>query len=89
MLFRSLRGEKIWRAHKEHYYQRLIRMGWSHRKTALAEYGLMLGSGGVALLALNASPAMALLAGSSWVATIGVLMVRVDMRWRAFEQHAA
>ena len=89
LLRRGLRGEKIWRAHKEHYYQRLIRMGWSHRKTALAEYGLMLGSGGVALLALNASPAMALLAGSSWVATIGVLMVRVDMRWRAFEQHAA
>ena len=36
---RLLRGEKIWRPHREHYYQRLILSGWGHRRTVLAEYG--------------------------------------------------
>jgi UDP-N-acetylmuramyl pentapeptide phosphotransferase/UDP-N-acetylglucosamine-1-phosphate transferase len=39
---RLLRGEKIWQAHREHYYQRLVQHGWGHRKTTLAEYALML-----------------------------------------------
>lgn len=38
---RALRGERIWQAHKTHYYQRLIQLGWGHRKVALWEYGLM------------------------------------------------
>lgn len=38
---RALRGEKIWLAHREHYYQKLVRMGWSHGRLALSAYGLM------------------------------------------------
>jgi hypothetical protein len=50
-LFRRLfRGEKVWRAHREHYYQRLVLAGWGHRKTVLAEYGLMIVCGMGALL---------------------------------------
>ncbi len=86
LLRRGLRGEKVWHAHKEHYYQRLIRMGWSHRHTALAEYALMLGSGGIALLTINTTPNMALLAGIGWVSLIGVLMWRVDVHWHAFQK---
>lgn len=41
LLRRLRRGEKIWEAHREHAYQRLALMGWSHRKTTLLEYGLM------------------------------------------------
>lgn len=40
---RAARGEKVWRAHKTHYYQRLVRAGWGHRKTVLWEYVLMAG----------------------------------------------
>ena len=50
---RGLRGERIWQAHRSHYYQRLVLMGWTHRRLALAEYGLMLISGVAALLALR------------------------------------
>ena len=50
---RALRGERIWQAHRSHYYQRLVLMGWTHRRLALAEYGLMLISGVAALLALR------------------------------------
>lgn len=38
---RLLRRERIWQAHKTHYYQRLIQLGWGHRKMALWEYALM------------------------------------------------
>ncbi|MGH9797971.1 MAG: MraY family glycosyltransferase, partial [Candidatus Polarisedimenticolia bacterium] len=41
LLRRLARGERVWKAHREHYYQRLVRMGWGHRKTALVEYALM------------------------------------------------
>jgi UDP-GlcNAc:undecaprenyl-phosphate/decaprenyl-phosphate GlcNAc-1-phosphate transferase len=52
---RALRGERIWQAHRSHYYQRLVLAGWSHRQLAAAEYGLMLLSGVAALLALQQS----------------------------------
>lgn len=41
LLRRLLQGEKIWRPHRTHYYQRLVQLGWGHKKTVLAEYGLM------------------------------------------------
>ena len=40
---RALRGARIWEAHREHYYQRLVLAGWSHRRTVGAEYRHMLG----------------------------------------------
>ena len=39
---RTLAGERPWRAHRDHFYQRLVRLGWGHRKTVVCEYGLML-----------------------------------------------
>jgi UDP-N-acetylmuramyl pentapeptide phosphotransferase/UDP-N-acetylglucosamine-1-phosphate transferase len=47
---RALRFEKIWEAHRQHYYQRLVVNGWSHRRTVLTEYGVMLLCGGLAVL---------------------------------------
>ncbi|MDX8392418.1 MAG: glycosyltransferase family 4 protein [Mariprofundaceae bacterium] len=52
LMRRSLRREKIWQAHRTHYYQRLVQVGWGHRKTVLVEYMLMLAAGGSALLLL-------------------------------------
>ena len=51
---RALRRERVWKAHREHYYQRLILSGWSHRRVALAAYVLMLASalaGGIVVFA--------------------------------------
>lgn len=50
LIRRILRREKIWRPHREHYYQRLVLSGWSHRRTVLAEYGIMMLCGGLAVL---------------------------------------
>lgn len=38
---RLLSGARVWEAHRDHYYQRLVQLGMGHRKTALAEYALM------------------------------------------------
>lgn len=85
---RTLRGVKVTEAHREHYYQRAIQMGMSHRNVALIEYALMLGSGASALLVLGrAFPWQALLA---WAGIYGVLMMSLDAAWKRFErgQHA-
>jgi UDP-GlcNAc:undecaprenyl-phosphate/decaprenyl-phosphate GlcNAc-1-phosphate transferase len=43
LLKRSIRREKIWQSHRQHYYQQLILiLGWSHMRTAYAYCGLML-----------------------------------------------
>jgi len=42
LLKRIIRKEKFWQAHREHYYQRLILLGWSHKKTALILYVVMI-----------------------------------------------
>jgi len=55
LLRRLWQREKVWQAHKTHYYQRLVQAGWGHRKSVLIEYAIMLGCGITALLAVHAS----------------------------------
>jgi len=50
LMRRALRFEKLWVAHREHYYQRVVLSGWSHHRTVLAEYGIMVICGGLAIL---------------------------------------
>ncbi len=50
---RTVRRARIWEAHRDHYYQRLVQMGWGHRRTALAEYALMIACGMAALAGLR------------------------------------
>ena len=83
---RAVRGEKVWQAHRSHYYQRLVLMGWSHRQLALFEYGLMLATGLVALLALHlAAPLQAVVIAMLALAYLAV-GVAVDLRWRSRQE---
>lgn len=50
LIRRALRGEKIWSAHSSHYYQRLVKAGWGHRRVVIAEYAVMLVCGTSAVL---------------------------------------
>jgi UDP-N-acetylmuramyl pentapeptide phosphotransferase/UDP-N-acetylglucosamine-1-phosphate transferase len=88
LIKRTLRGVKVTEAHREHYYQRAILLGWSHRKLVLVEYLLMLGSGLLALLTLNQTfPWQVLLVCAGiYVA----LMLSLDVAWKRTkrEQHA-
>ena len=55
LLRRLARGERIWLAHKEHLYQRMVAGGLGHTRTAFAAYGLMAIAAGLAL-ALEHAP---------------------------------
>jgi UDP-GlcNAc:undecaprenyl-phosphate/decaprenyl-phosphate GlcNAc-1-phosphate transferase len=55
LLRRILKREAFWRAHRSHYYQRLVLLGWSHRRTLLGAYALMLLSTACAFAALQVS----------------------------------
>jgi len=79
---RLARGERIWQAHREHYYQRLVRLGWGHRNTALAEYALMIFCGGLALAAIGRTAATQALIGAVAAAAYLVLMLGVDAGWK-------
>ncbi len=83
---RALRGAKVTEAHREHYYQRLVQMGWGHRNVALAEYALMLGAGGSALWGLGQSSGTPWLLFLVWGGIYLVLMLAVDLRWRAYQR---
>lgn len=52
---RLVRGERVWQAHRDHYYQRMVRGRFGHRGTACVAYALMVGCAGVALAALPKS----------------------------------
>ena len=81
---RVLRAETVWQAHREHYYQRLVRMGWGHRKTALAEYVFM-AICGLSALALHGTATDIQWASMTGLAGVtAVLMVWVDRRWRDY-----
>jgi len=65
LIKRLLRGKKIWQAHREHYYQRLVQSGFGHRNTALSAYALMLTVGASAVWAGRQDPAV-----QSWIAML-------------------
>jgi UDP-N-acetylmuramyl pentapeptide phosphotransferase/UDP-N-acetylglucosamine-1-phosphate transferase len=80
---RAARGERFWQAHREHYYQRLVRMGLGHRRTALLEYALM-AAAGITALSLLRAPALAQhLALAAWAGIYLVLAALVNARWAA------
>jgi len=74
---RLLRGEKVWQAHREHYYQRLVLAGWGHRKTMLAEYFLMVACGITAVAYGQAGESWRLAILLGWVAAYILLALGV------------
>jgi UDP-GlcNAc:undecaprenyl-phosphate GlcNAc-1-phosphate transferase len=83
LLKRLLRGEKIWQAHRSHYYQRLVQLGWGHRKTAIAEYALMIATGGSAVLLIHQPMLMVLFVLMLWILVYAAIMWLIDRFWAA------
>jgi UDP-N-acetylmuramyl pentapeptide phosphotransferase/UDP-N-acetylglucosamine-1-phosphate transferase len=81
---RTLRGVKVTEAHREHYYQRLIQMGWGHRDVALAEYALMLGAGASALAVSHQAFPWPVF--TAWAGIYAMLMLMVDAGWKRFQR---
>jgi len=78
---RLLRRERVWQAHKDHYYQRLVRMGFGHRGAAWIEYAAMAACAAAAVLARRAGPDVQIgVLGAAAVALIAVA-IWIDLRW--------
>lgn len=87
LLNRMQKKEKLDGAHGGHYYQRLVKMGWEPRKTAIAEYVLMsvVGVSALYALGLDGKGQGNLLAW--WGAVYLGLSMWIDRRWRLHQEH--
>jgi len=80
LIRRTLRGAKVTEAHREHYYQRAVQLGWSHRRVAYVEYTLMLAVGISSLVAVRQTCPWQTL--TIWAAIYLVLLLTQDARWK-------
>lgn len=80
LIKRIARGEKIWIAHRQHYYHQLILSGWNHRRVALSYYAVMIACGGSALVAREVAFPAPLLA--FWVVTYVMLIIFLERHFR-------
>ncbi len=76
---RAFRRRKIWEAHREHYYQRVVLCGWSHRRTVLAEYGVMIVCGGLALWYHHSTDGPRLFIFGIWLGLFFLLAILVSL----------
>lgn len=83
LLRRAFQGEPVLQAHRSHYYQRIVLLGWGHRKTVLAEYGLMVVCAGLAFLYQFGDEQLRLIVLIVWCALFGGLIAAVTLAERA------
>ena len=79
---RALRGERVWQAHREHYYQRMVRSGLGHAGTAWRWYAVMAAACLSGLAALFAPQQIRYLVLMAWVLIYLMAGWRIDRRWR-------
>ncbi|MDO9467621.1 MAG: glycosyltransferase family 4 protein [Thiobacillus sp.] len=80
LIRRGLRGEKVWQAHRSHYYQRVVLLGATHRQLALAAYALMLAAAALAfalLLYLQYTAWLLILSAAIYL----LIFLVIDRRW--------
>ncbi|TDV34714.1 UDP-N-acetylmuramyl pentapeptide phosphotransferase/UDP-N-acetylglucosamine-1-phosphate transferase [Paraburkholderia caballeronis] len=85
LLKRLLRGEKFWQAHREHYYQRMVRSGIGHARTAICWYAVMLAGIMLAWWTLDQPEWRQWVILAAWYGTLACLGAVIDLRWRRFE----
>ena len=86
---RSIRRERVWNAHREHYYQRLILGGWSHRRAAIAEYLLMIVCAVAGLLATFVDFVAQVSIVAILMLVLIVLTAMIDRRWPFLQRRKA
>ena len=86
LIKRTFRREKIQTAHREHYYQRLVRLGWGHRNTALLGYVLMFAAGASAIWGLRQAAQFPWPLFLIWSGIYAGLMLWLDRRWAIFQR---
>jgi UDP-GlcNAc:undecaprenyl-phosphate/decaprenyl-phosphate GlcNAc-1-phosphate transferase len=87
LIRRGQRGEKIWQPHRSHYYQRLVRLGMSHRQLALLEYFLMatIAVSAIWVMKYHSARGAELLVG--WGVVYLIIGTTIDWHW--YKQHGS
>ncbi|MBY0271415.1 MAG: glycosyl transferase [Burkholderiales bacterium] len=80
---RLLSGARVWEAHRDHYYQRLVQLGLGHRGTALAGYALMALCGLAALWIMTLGTSLQYAALAAAGVLYVALIVAIERAWRA------
>jgi hypothetical protein len=88
LVHRLCRGERPWHAHREHLYQRLVRSGLGHLRTALAYYLLMLACAASGLWALSQSEDTQRFVLGSWAVIYGILVAVTVRRYPLLRESA-
>ena len=84
LIKRLLRRERVWQAHREHYYQRLVRMGFGHRGAAFVEYAAMAACASLALLVMRETDVVQGIALAFAAVALAGVAVWIDARWARF-----
>jgi UDP-N-acetylmuramyl pentapeptide phosphotransferase/UDP-N-acetylglucosamine-1-phosphate transferase len=79
---RAWRRERIWEAHRSHYYQRLHRLGAGHRGTLGIYACWMAGTGLTALACLHCEPGLGWPAFGLWCIAGAAFFAAIDYHWR-------
>ncbi|MEX2241718.1 MAG: glycosyltransferase family 4 protein [Burkholderiales bacterium] len=82
LIKRALRRERVWQPHRDHYYQRLVRMGFGHRGAAYVEYAAMAACAGLALLVFREPAAVQGIALALAAVALAGVAVWIDRRWQ-------
>jgi len=85
LIRRLFAGEKVWLAHRSHYYQRLVQLGWGHRKTVYFELLLMLIVGISAILLNHSNEIWGLIGILGWAGIYALMALgvhRLEMKAR-------
>lgn len=85
---RLARGEKVWQPHRDHYYQRIVRMGFGHRAAALMGYAVMAFCAAAALLGRGQSPLVQAAVFGIGTLVLAAMAYWVDRRWARFARSA-
>jgi UDP-N-acetylmuramyl pentapeptide phosphotransferase/UDP-N-acetylglucosamine-1-phosphate transferase len=83
---RLLRRERVWQAHRDHYYQRMVRMGLGHRRTAWLAYAAMLVCAAAALVGRVQPPAVQAGIFAGVTVLLAAFAIWVDLRWARFQR---
>jgi UDP-N-acetylmuramyl pentapeptide phosphotransferase/UDP-N-acetylglucosamine-1-phosphate transferase len=78
---RILSRAKVWQAHRDHYYQRLVCMGFGHRGTLVIYSALMAGTAISALAALIRAPDAGARVLALWIAALLLLYAGIGYHW--------
>ena len=79
---RLLGRARIWEAHREHFYQRLVQIGWGHGRTLATYVALMIGAAGSAVAALAWTPVLGVPLLVGWSVLLVLIFAGIEYHWR-------